>query len=239
MSHLWIYKERSSRKGSPEKLENTVGTTIRITIFFLKNLLSGKIERLTNSGYDAEASYSPDGQKILFSSNRHVYNSHLSPGLQKELETNPSSFNELYIMDSSGENIQRLTTVKGYDGGPFFNSDGDEICWRRFSPRDTAEIFSMNLNRLKTEAINEIRFDVLGTFFHPSNQYLIFSTNIHGFGNFELYIVDKDGKKDPIRVTERDGFDGLPTFSPMAEQFHGQATKHHPATPNFHCNLES
>ena len=69
-------------------------------------------------------------------------------------------------MDSSGENIQRLTTVKGYDGGPFFNSDGDEICWRRFSPSGhTAEIFSMNLNRLKLEAINEIRFDVLGTFF--------------------------------------------------------------------------
>ena len=183
---------------------------------FSKNLLSGKIERLTNSvGYDAEASYSPDGQKILFSSNRHVYNSHLSLGLQKELETNPSSFNELYIMDSSGENIQRLTTVKGYDGGPFFNSDGDEICWRRFSPSGhTAEIFSMNLNRLKPRQLTKLDSMSWAPFFHPSNQYLIFSTNIHGFENFELYIVDKDGKKDPIRVTERDGFDGLPTFSP-------------------------
>ena len=141
-------------------------------------------------------------------------------------------------MDSSGENIQRLTTVKGYDGGPFFNSDGDEICWRRFSPSGhTAEIFSMNLNRLKPRQLTKLDSMSWAPFFHPSNQYLIFSTNIHGFGNFELYIVDKDGKKDPIRVTERDGFDGLPTFSPMAEQFHGQATKHHPAIPKFSLQL--
>ena len=51
-------------------------------------------------------------------------------------------------------------------------------------------------------------------FFHPSNEYVIFSTNLHGFQNFELYIVDNKGIKKPVRVTEREGFDSLPTFSP-------------------------
>ena len=51
-------------------------------------------------------------------------------------------------------------------------------------------------------------------FFHPSNEYLIFTTNLHGFQNFELYIVDFEGEKNPVRITQREGFDGLPSFSP-------------------------
>ena len=42
-------------------------------------------------------------------------------------------------------------------------------------------------------------------FFHPSNEYLIFTTNLNGFQNFELYIVDFNGEKKPVRVTEREG----------------------------------
>ena len=42
----------------------------------------------------------------------------------------------------------------------------------------------------------------------------LFATNLHGFANFELYLVDADGAREPVRVTDRKGFDGLPTFSP-------------------------
>jgi hypothetical protein len=51
-------------------------------------------------------------------------------------------------------------------------------------------------------------------YFHPSGEYLVFTTNLQGFANFELYIVDAAGRKDPVRVTQTDGFDGLPVFSP-------------------------
>jgi hypothetical protein len=36
----------------------------------------------------------------------------------------------------------------------------------------------------------------------------------HGFENFELYLVDAKGEKEPVRVTHTEGFDGLPVFSP-------------------------
>jgi hypothetical protein len=49
---------------------------------------------------------------------------------------------------------------------------------------------------------------------HPTGEYAIFTTNKQGFSNFELYIVDGTGKKEPVRVTFTDGFDGLPVFSP-------------------------
>src|SRR5690606_17224663 len=48
----------------------------------------------------------------------------------------------------------------------------------------------------------------------PSNEYLVFTTNRHGFANFELYIVDRDGEREPVRVTSTAGFDGLPVFHP-------------------------
>jgi len=51
-------------------------------------------------------------------------------------------------------------------------------------------------------------------YFHPSGDYLIFNTNTQGFANFELYLVDAAGAKDPVRVTYTDGWDGLASFSP-------------------------
>jgi len=54
-------------------------------------------------------------------------------------------------------------------------------------------------------------------YFHPSGDYLIFGTNINGFSNFELYLVDAEGKHDPVRVTTTDGFDSLPVFTPSGD----------------------
>jgi Tol biopolymer transport system component len=53
---------------------------------------------------------------------------------------------------------------------------------------------------------------------HPSGEYFFFSTNKLGFENFEIYIVDKAGAKEPVRVTFSDGFDGLPVPSPDGTQ---------------------
>jgi hypothetical protein len=76
-------------------------------------------------GYDAEASYSPDGEWIAFSSTRDAYNRPLSEAEQKQLELDPSYFGEIYIMkaDGSGQ-TSPLTDTPGYDGGPFFSPDG-------------------------------------------------------------------------------------------------------------------
>jgi Tol biopolymer transport system component len=51
-------------------------------------------------------------------------------------------------------------------------------------------------------------------YMHPSGQYIIFSSNKFGFENFELFLVDAQGAKEPVRVTNSDGFDGLPVPSP-------------------------
>ena len=62
-------------------------------------------------------------------------------------------------------------------------------------------------------------------YMHPSGQYIIFSSNKLGFENFELFIVDSEGKKEPVRVTYSDGFDGLPVPSPDGKQLAWTSTR--------------
>ncbi|MCA9131380.1 MAG: PD40 domain-containing protein, partial [Planctomycetales bacterium] len=170
-------------------------------------------------GYDAEGSYSPDGNLICFASNRRAYEGSLTEEEQALFENDPASAMDLYRMDSDGKNVVRLTDAIGYDGGPFFSPDGQQICWRRFS-RDgaTAEIMLMDIDGGNQRAITRIGAMSWAPFFHPSGDYLIFATNRHGFSNFELYLVDAAGGSEPVRVTYRDGFDGLPVFGPSGDE---------------------
>jgi hypothetical protein len=62
-------------------------------------------------------------------------------------------------------------------------------------------------------------------YYHPSGAYLIFTTNLHGFANFELYIADVRGERQPVRVTTTDGFDGLPVFTPDGSELYWTSTR--------------
>ena len=177
---------------------------------------SGGLKRLTEArGYDAEGSYSPDGQWIVFSSMRDAYNRTLSERENKMLAENPSYFGEIYIMRADGSGQKRLTTTPGYDGGPFFSHDGSRIIWRRFDEQGLiADVWTMKPDGSEQRQITDFGSMSWAPYEHPSGQYFIFSSNKLGFENFELFIVDAQGAKEPVRVTYSDGFDGLPVPSP-------------------------
>ena len=180
------------------------------------DLATGAYKQLTDAlGYDAEGAYSPDGKSIVFASNREAYATDLSAEDKARLEREPSYFMDIYVMDSDGGNVRRLTDVPGYDGGPFWSADGKKIIWRRFGEDGaTAEVFTMNADGSDERRLTDLGVLSWAPFFHPSGEYVIFSTNLQGFSNFELYLVDAEGKREPVRVTDREGFDGLATFSP-------------------------
>lgn len=176
----------------------------------------GGFKRLTDAhGYDAEGAYSPDGAHIVFASNRHAYASELTAEEKERLDRDPAFFMELYVMKSDGTDVRRLTETPGYDGGPFWSADGGQITWRRFSEDGArAEIYVMDMASGEERRLTDLGVLSWAPFFHPSGDYLIFSTNLQGFANFELYIVDAVGAREPVRVTTRERFDSLPTFSP-------------------------
>jgi len=181
---------------------------------------TGSLTRLTTAkGYDAEASYSPDGQWIVLSSMRDAYNRTLDDKEQKQLATDPSYFAEIYIMRADGSGQTRLTTTPGYDGGPFFNHDGSRIIWRRFDENGLiANVWSMQRDGSDQRQITDFGSMSWAPYEHPSGEYIFFASNKLGFENFELFIVDSAGTKEPVRVTYTDGFDGLPVPSPDGRQ---------------------
>jgi TolB protein len=173
-------------------------------------------KRLTNSpGYDAEATVSPDGSTIVFTSVR-------------------DSDLEIYTMAADGTNVRRLTHEPGYDGGAFFSPDGRRIVYRRDSyPDDTGlagyrELLSRGLYRpgvlelwvMDRDGGNKRQVTRLGAasfapFFHPDGKRIIFASNVENPRGraFDLYLVKDDGS-GLERVTSEPSFDGFPMFSP-------------------------
>ncbi len=178
---------------------------------FVADSGSGEITRLTDTaGYDAEGSYSPDGEWIVFSSLRGAYERDLSTEERKVLDTNPSFFAELYRMRADGSAVERLTDAPGYDGGPFFFPDGSRIVWRRFDEEGlTADVWTARPDGSEARRLTDFGAMSWAPYVHPSGEYILFTSNKLGFSNFELYLVDVEGTKEPVRVTFTDGFDGL------------------------------
>ena len=184
---------------------------------FTANADGSDVRQLTTTnGYDAEATLSTDGKKIVFTS---IRNGDL----------------DIYTMDPDGTNLKQLTNELGYDGGPFFSPDGKLIVYRAHHPkteqeiRDYKELLAQNLIRptyleiwlMHSDGSNQRQITDLGAAsfapsFFPDGKRIIFASNVGstgGMGNFELYAVDLDGK-NLERITFTDGFDGFPIFSP-------------------------
>jgi TolB protein len=163
--------------------------------------LDGKnLVRLTDTeGYDAEASYSPDGKQIVFTSFRE-------------------GDGEIYIMDADGKNPRRITHSKGYDGGPFFSPDGKRIIYRSDREgNDLLQIYVNNIEGTAERALTDNDFVNWGPFWHPDSHHIVYATSRHGHHNYEVYLMNVDTRAEQ-RITYHEGFDGLPAFSPDGKQ---------------------
>ncbi len=165
-------------------------------------------------GYDAEATVSPTGESIVFTSTR-------------------SGDLDLYAMDLDGSNIRQLTDETGYDGGAFYSWDGKLIVYRAWHHTDSAsaaayrsllsrnlvrpsrmELFVMNADGSGKRQITNNGAANFAPFFHPDNKRIIFASNLSDPGgrNFDLYVIGIDGK-GLTRITFNQSFDGFPMFT--------------------------
>ncbi|MGZ3867071.1 MAG: TolB family protein [Bacteroidia bacterium] len=179
--------------------------------------LKGKIvKQLTDAkGYDAEATVSPKGDKIVFTSTR-------------------SGDIELWTMDIDGKNQKQITNELGYDGGAFFSPDGKKLIFRASRPKTEEEIkeykdllaqglvapTNMELFVCDVDGKNLTQVTNLGKanwapFFHPNGKKVIFSSNHHsqkGY-DFQLYMINLDGT-GLEQITSESLFNAFPMFSP-------------------------
>jgi TolB protein len=173
------------------------------------------LKQLTfSNGYDAEATVSPVGDKIVFTSTR---------------DGDP----EIYVMDLDGSNQTRLTFQKGYDGGPFFSQDGKKIVFRASRPKteeeladykelasdglfrpSILELYTMNADGSDIKQITNFGKASFAPFFHPGGEKIIFSSNVNSTNgrNFDLYMINVDGT-GLEQITFNETFDGFPMFT--------------------------
>jgi TolB protein len=175
--------------------------------------------RLTDTeGYDAEGTYSPRGDKIVFTSLR-------------------TGDLELFMMNPHGSAVEQLTHMPGYDGGAFFSLDGNWLVWRASRPQGKAlvaynalladglvrpgnlEIYIMNLHRREPIQLTDNGAANFAPYWHPDGQHIIFASNLRDpeGRDFDLYMLHiATGALE--RITHYPGFDGFPMFSHDAKK---------------------
>jgi Tol biopolymer transport system component len=169
---------------------------------FMTDLDGRRVRRLTSTpGYDAEATLSPDGRSMLFTSMR-----------DGDLE--------LYVMDLKSGRTERITHTLGYDGGAWFSPDGTKIIWRASRPTTPDEVKEYK-ELLAENLVAPTRMEVWvadadgGNAFMPDSRRIIFASNHEykrGFP-FNLYTIDGDGG-NLAKISRDKGFDAFPMFSP-------------------------
>ena len=136
-------------------------------------------------------------------------------------------------MNANGSGTKRLTTEKGYDGGPFFSWDGKTIAYRAYHPKTKdevkeyetllkqnlikptqAEIYTMKADGSNKRQITNNGAANWAPFLHPNNRQIIFSSNLHDpeRRSFSLYVINIDGSAME-RITYGARFDSFPMFS--------------------------
>jgi len=167
----------------------------------------GGLVRLTHEpGYDAECSYSPDGRQILFVSDR---------------DGDP----DIYVMDADGRNVRQLTNHPGYDGGPFFSPDGRFIAYRTDRiEKDMLQIHVMNADGSGDVAVTSGKGVRWAPYWHPTRPWLIWTGADHSDPtqrpNYDLWIARHASgttgfrAAPALRITDHEGADVLPAFSP-------------------------
>ena len=182
---------------------------------FISDLNGNIVQQLTNTpGYDAEATVSPVGDKIVFTSIR-------------------SGDLELYTCNIDGSELLQVTDQLGYDGGAFFSNDGKKLIFRASRPQTESEkkeylellsegvvkptemeLYTCNIDGSDLQQITSLGGANWAPFFHPSDEKIIFSSNHkskRGFP-FNLFMIDINGE-NLKQITYDDTFDAFPVFS--------------------------
>jgi len=183
---------------------------------FVADMEGNIVKQLTDGvGYDAEATVSAQGDKIVFTSTR-------------------TGDLELFTMDIDGSNVKQITFDLGYDGGAFFSPDGTKLIFRSSRPKTEEEIkeykellaeglvkptdmelYVCNVDGSNLRQITDLGGANWAPFYHPSGEKIIFSSN-HATEKgipFNLFMVNEDGTGEVEQITFDGVFDSFPMFS--------------------------
>ncbi len=196
---------------------------------------------ITGPGYDAEATVSPDGRTIVFTSTR-------------------SGDLELWSYDVASGATRQLTDTPGYDGGAFFSRDSKQLVWRASRPTgaDLApyqsllaqgmvepremRLFVADADGENARQVTDLPGANWAPFFHPDGRRILFASNhesmIAGTGGriFAIWMVDTDGT-GLRKIADSGTFDAFPMFSPDGTKLVFASNRNLTRTPSRETNV--
>jgi Tol biopolymer transport system component len=187
-------------------------------------------------GNDAQPRWSPDGRRLLFSSDdghgyqivvasgkdreakalaEHDHGMSIDPvwspdGSQIAFASNRGGNYDIYVMDADGGNLHRLTDDPGLDRMPSWSPDGSQIAYAS-ERADNMDIYLMNVDgsherRLTTDPARD-RAPV----WSPDGTHLVFVTGRSGTA--DLFSLDA-ASGDVVQLTSGSSTDVQPAWSP-------------------------
>ena len=181
---------------------------------YVMDVDGGNPRNLTNDpSDDRDPSWSPDGKRIVFFSNRdgHV------------IDGRPTS--EIYVMDADGSNPQNLTNDRNDDRFPSWSPDGKRIAFvsDRDGPPRYFDIYVMDADGGNLQRLTSDPRDDRNPSWSPDGERIVFGARREGHFEtkfavtYEIYVMDADGGNQQ-RLTENRKNDWHPAWSPNGER---------------------
>ena len=170
----------------------------------------GNQQNLTNNpSHDRDPSWSPDGKRVVFFSNRDGHAMHGRPT------------SEIYVMDADGGNPQNLTNDRNDDRFPSWSPDGRRIAFvsDRDGPPRYFDIYVMDADGSNLQRLTNDPRDDRHPSWSPDGERIVFGARRKGHFEtkfavtYEIYVMDADGG-NLQRLTENRKNDWGPSWSP-------------------------
>ena len=167
-----------SPKWSPDgkwlALTNTDGSPDGMTDVCVMDIEGNELKNLTQSpGIDEVGSWSPDGSKIVFFSNR-------------------DGNWEIYVMDSNGKNQVNLTNHPALDAAPTWSPDGTKIAFHSNREGDQDDIYAMNPDGANVMNLTRHPWEDRTPAWSPDGRWIAY----HAFQvgkRPDIYVMDANG----------------------------------------------
>ena len=165
-----------------------------------------KLKRLTDDpAFDDSPALSQDGRQIVFLTARHDPDPKF-----------PNLKYEIYMIDSDGENLRRLTSTEVAEDHPAWSPDGSKIIFDADYDGDGFyEIYTIapdgtGLTRLTYGTSNDQFAD-----WSPDGSRIAFASDRNG--NWDIFVMDIDGSNPQALTTSQD-WELFPAWSPDGAQ---------------------
>lgn len=177
---------------------------------YVMDVGAGTATNLTQSPLrdDWGPAWSPDGSKIVFNSM-----------FGASLDADSLAQHDIFVMDSDGSNVIRLTDAPGWEEFPSWSPDGRWIAYGDVNARRIALVSPDGQHNRVVATADQFGTELLvGPVWSPDGQWLAFNTSEGAtfYGGTDIWVIRPDGTgaRNLTAGRAEDGEDTFPAWSP-------------------------